>query len=82
MGLANDVGAALSAFSGALVAQNTQQEVPQGQVPVTSANALNEGLLGLAYDVGTAPMSYGKGKTDVPPIQSLTALQDQPESEE
>lgn len=74
MGLANDIGVALSAFSGALVAQNNGQEVAKGSIPVTSANAVNEGLLGLAYDVGTAPRSFAKDKTEVPPVQALTSL--------
>lgn len=74
MGLANDIGEALSAFSGALVVQNNKQGIPAGVVPVTDANALNEGLLGLAYDVGTAPVSYAKDKTEVPPVQALTSL--------
>lgn len=82
MGLANDLGGALSAFSGALVAQSGQQEVPKDAVPVSAANLINEGLLGLVYDVGTAPVSYAKGPSEVPPIQSLTSLQGQPEATE
>jgi hypothetical protein len=82
VGLANDIGGALSAFSGALVAQGGQQEVPKDTVPVSAANLINEGLLGLVYDVGTAPVSYGKGPSDVRPIQALASMQDQPEPEE
>jgi hypothetical protein len=74
VGLANSIGEALSAFSGAVTAQTSQQEVPNGSVPVTAANLANEGILGLAYDVGTAPVSYAKGKTDVPPVQALSSL--------
>lgn len=74
MGLANDVGKALSAFSGAITAQASSQEVPKGSVPVSSANTSNEGMLGLAFDVGTAPVSYAKGKSEVPPVQALAAL--------
>lgn len=72
--MANDIGRALTVFSGAITAQGHQTGVPNGAVPVTDSNALNEGLLGLAYDVGTAPMSYAKDKTDVPPVQALTSL--------
>jgi hypothetical protein len=82
MGLANDVGAALSAFSGAIVAQSSKQVVPKGTMPITDANTNNEGLLGLVYDVATAPTSYGKGKTEVSPVQALSSLQSQPEMEE
>jgi hypothetical protein len=82
VGLANDLGEALDAFSGAITAQSAQQEVPRGQMPTTAANGVNEGLLGLVYDVATAPVSYAKGKTDVPPIQSLGALQSQSEATE
>ena len=79
MGLANDIGNTLYAFSGAITAQSNKQAVPKGQMPTTAANAATEGLLGLVYDVATAPVSYGKGPTDVPPVQALTALQTQPE---
>lgn len=82
MGLANDVGAAYSAFSGALVAQGNQQEVPKGQMPATAANAFSEGLLGLAYDVGTAPVSFAKGPTKVATIQALNSFKNEPEPEE
>lgn len=75
MGLANDLGNALSAFSGALVAQNGQQEVPKGQVPISEANLINEGLLGLVYDVATAPVSYAKGPTKVATVQGLGSYQ-------
>lgn len=74
MGLANDIGQALTAFSGAVAAQSSSQEVPKRSVPVTEANTANEGLLGLAYDIGTAPLSYAKGVTEVPPVQALAAL--------
>jgi len=74
VGLANDIGKALTAFSGAIVAQSNSQEVPKGSTPVSDANLVNEGILGLAYDVGTAPVSYAKGKTGVPPVQALNSL--------
>lgn len=82
MGLANDLGAAYSAFSGALVAQSGQQEVPKGQMPATQANLVNEGLLGLVYDVGTAPVSYAKGPTKIATIQALNSFKNEPEPEE
>lgn len=74
MGLANDIGTALSAFSGAIVAQTGSSDVPNGSIPTSGANQVNEGLLGLAYDIGTAPVSYAKGKTDVAPVQALASL--------
>lgn len=74
MGLANDVGRALSAFSGAVVAQKNAQGVPKGSIPVTDSNLVNEGLLGLTYDVGTAPISFAKGVSEVAPIQALGSL--------
>lgn len=74
MGLANDLGKALMAFSGAIVSQSNQTGVPKVSVPVSDANSINEGLLGLAYDVGTAPVSYAKDKTEVPPVQALSSL--------
>lgn len=80
MGLANDVGAAFSAFSGALVAQNSQQEIPKGQIPVSQANLVNEGLLGLAYDVGTAPVSFAKGPTKIATVQALNSFKNEPET--
>lgn len=79
MGLANNLGNALDAFSGAIVAQANKQGVPKGASPVTDANGINEGLLGLAYDVATAPVSYAKGKTGVTPIQALNSFQNEPE---
>lgn len=80
MGLANNLGNALYAFSGAISAQSSQQAVPKGTTPITDANTSNEGLLGLAYDVATAPVSYGKGKTGVTPVQALGSFQNEPQT--
>lgn len=82
MGLASDLGQALSAFSGAIVAQSRQQGVPKGSTPVSQSNLVNEGLLGLAYDVATAPMSYAKGPTKIASIQALNSFQNEPEQVE
>jgi hypothetical protein len=62
-GLANRVGDAYTAFSGAIANQGSTSAVadPKGQGPATAANNVTEGLLGLAYDVGTAPISYHTG---------------------
>jgi hypothetical protein len=79
VGMASDIGQALSAFSGAVVAQNGQQAVPKGQIPVSQSNLVNEGLLGLVYDVATAPMSYAKGPSKIAPIQALNSFQNEPE---
>jgi hypothetical protein len=79
VGLANDIGKALYAFSGAVAAQSSQQEVPKGTTPVTQSNLVNEGLLGLAYDVGTAPVSYAKGPTKIATTQALNSFQNEPE---
>jgi hypothetical protein len=80
VGLANDLAGALSAFSGAVVAQNSSQEVPKDVIPVTQSNLINEGLLGLAYDVGTAPVSYAKGPTKIATTQALNSFQSEPET--
>lgn len=77
--MANDIGQALGAFSGAVVAQNGQQDVPKGTIPVSQSNLINEGLLGLVYDVATAPMSYAKGPSKIAPIQALNSFQNEPE---
>lgn len=82
MGLASDVGQALNAFSGAIVAQSGQQEVSKGVTPVTQSNLVNEGLLGLAYDIGTAPVGYAKGPTKIATIQHLNSFQNEPATED
>jgi hypothetical protein len=82
MGLANDVGSALNAFSGAIVAQTGQQEVAKTITPVTQSNLVNEGLLGLAYDVGTAPVGFAKGPTKIATVQHLNSFQSEPETAE
>lgn len=78
MGLANDLGSALNAFSGALVAQSNQQQVARHITPVTQANLVNEGLLGLVYDVATAPPSYAKGPSGIAATQALNSFQNEP----
>jgi hypothetical protein len=61
MGLANSVGTALDAFSGAVAVQSGADQAAgrakndQWYQPVTAANGVTPGLLGTAYDVGTAP---------------------------
>lgn len=62
-GLANRVGSAYEAFAGAIANQGSGSAVtdPRGPAPATAANNVTEGLLGLAYDVGTAPTSYHAG---------------------
>ena len=80
MGLANNIGQAMDAFSGAVVAQTNQQEVPKGTVPVTQSNLINEGLLGLVYDVASAPKSYAKGPTSVVTTQALNSFKNEPET--
>jgi hypothetical protein len=82
VGLASDLGSALNAFSGAVVAQQGQQEVPKGTTPVTQSNLANEGLLGLAYDVATSPVSYAKGPTKIATIQHLNSFQNEPATED
>lgn len=80
--MANDIGAALNAFSGAIVAQSGQQEVAPHITPVTQSNLVNEGLLGLAYDIGTAPVSYAKGPTKIATVQAMNSFQNEPEQAE
>ena len=80
--MANDIGKALNAFSGAIVAQNGQQEVPKSAIPVSASNLINEGLLGLTYDVATAPMSFAKGPTKIASVQALNSFQNEPEQVE
>lgn len=62
-GLANRIGNAYDAFMGAVANQGNQQAEadPHGSAPATAANQITEGLLGLAYDVGTAPIGYHTG---------------------
>jgi hypothetical protein len=62
-GLANRIGDAYTAFSGAIANQGSNSAVadPHGNGPATAANQVTEGLLGLAYDVGTAPIGYHIG---------------------
>jgi hypothetical protein len=62
-GMANRIGDAYTAFSGAIANQGNGQAVadPKGQGPATAANQITEGLLGLSYDVGTAPIGYHTG---------------------
>jgi hypothetical protein len=48
-------------------------------MPVSASNLINEGLLGLVYDVATAPMAYAKGPSKIAPVQALRSFRNEPE---
>lgn len=81
-GLANRIGNAYESFAGAIANQGNQAAVtdPRGPAPATQANTITEGLLGLAFDVGTAPASWHRGpqgQIELPGHHGYEPLQEQ-----